>query len=306
MPAIDLSRKPGNTSFFFIADLHSLTTVHDREVLRHNTYVTAAAWLACGFDADNQFFYRQSDVPFVTELTWHLGCFFPFTRLSLAHSFKDKQDKLNDVSSGLFYYPVLMAADILMYDAEFVPVGKDQKQHLEITRDIASRFNNQYGETLVLPEPLIGEDVGVIPGIDGAKMSKSYGNHFSIFEPEKDMRKKVMKIVTDATPMEEPKNPDTCNVYNIYKHIATPEQRGEMRKLYEGGNFGYGTAKTMLFELLLSKYAEERKAFDRWMSDLPALDKMLALGAKKAAKEGAKVLARVRDKVGYHPSIDLN
>ena len=218
-PAINLSKDPGNESLFFIADMHSLTTVKDGETRKNNTYAIAAAWLACGFDTEKNLFYRQSRVPEVCELTWYLNCFTPYPMLTNAHSFKDKSDRLADVNAGIFVYPVLMAADIILYDANYVPVGKDQKQHLEMTRDIASSFNHQFGETFVIPEPIINEDVMIIPGTDGQKMSKSYDNIIDIFQPDKQLKKQIMSIVTDSTPLEEPKNPDTCTVFALYKMV---------------------------------------------------------------------------------------
>lgn len=299
MPAIELSKKSGNDSFFFIADLHSLTTIKDAELRKNNTYSTAAAWLAFGFDTDKNTFYRQSDVTEVCELTWYLSCFTPYPMLANAHSFKDKSGRLSDVNAGLFTYPVLMASDILLYDANFVPVGKDQKQHLEMTRDMASAFNNQYGETLVLPEALIDERVMVVPGTDGQKMSKSYGNYIDIFLPEKELKKGVMGIVTDATPLEAPKNPDTCNVFKLYALLGNDLQVKEMKNNYVKGGYGYGHAKTALFELIMDKFKTQREEFNRYMSDKNELEKKLSHGAEKARKIAQMVLKRVRDKVGY-------
>jgi tryptophanyl-tRNA synthetase len=299
MPAIELSKSKDNESFFFIADLHSLTTIKDAKVRTDNVNAVAAAWLACGFDTSSNTFYRQSRVPACCELTWYLNCITPFPMLANAHSFKDKSDRLADVNAGLFDYPVLMASDILLYDANYVPVGKDQKQHLEMTRDIASTFNNQFGETFVIPEVLIDDNVMTIPGIDGQKMSKSYGNTIDIFQPEKKLRKNVMQIVTDSTPMEEPKNPDTCHVFSIYKLLASSAQTGEMRKKYEGGNYGYGHAKQELFELILDKFKGEREKFDYYMNHLEELEEELQKGEKKAAAVANEVLLRVKKKLGY-------
>lgn len=299
MPAIKLSEDRKNESFFFIADLHSMTTVRDADILRENTYATAAAWLAFGFDTENNTFYRQSDVAEVAELMWYLSCLTPVPMLNNAHSFKDKSDRLSDVNAGLFTYPVLMAADILLYDAEIVPVGKDQQQHLEMTRDIAGAFNNAYGETFVLPETKIDTNVMVVPGTDGQKMSKSYGNFINIFLPEKKLRKQVMKIITDSTPLEEPKNPDTCNAFALYKLLASEAQTEEMRQNYLGGNYGYGHAKQALFELIIDKFSEERQNFDTLMADKSQIDAALATGAEKARKVAKEVLQRVREKAGY-------
>jgi tryptophanyl-tRNA synthetase len=298
-PAIELSRDPANESLFFIADLHSLTTVKDPELMKNNTYAVAAAWMACGFDTDKNLFYRQSRVPEVCELTWHLSCFTPFPMLANAHSFKDKADRLADVNGGLFIYPVLMAADIILYDANYVPVGKDQKQHLEMTRDIAQGFNNQYGETFVIPEAIINEQVMIIPGIDGQKMSKSYNNTIDIFLPEKKLRKQVMSIITDSTPLEEPKNPDTCTVYALYSILATEEKTEEMRGKYLGGNFGYGQAKQELFELIIGTFREERILFDQYMNNLDLVEQKLCKGEEKAREISRVVLNKVRQKLGY-------
>ncbi|WKN33705.1 tryptophan--tRNA ligase [Porifericola rhodea] len=299
VPAINLSKKDNNESLFFIADLHSLTTIKDAETRKHNIDAVAAAWLAFGFDTDKNIFYRQSQIPEVCEMTWYLNCFTPFPMLANAHSFKDKSDRLSDVNAGLFTYPVLMTADIIMYDADFVPVGKDQQQHLEMARDIASTFNNMYGETFVLPEAKIDESRMTIPGTDGQKMSKSYGNTIDIFLPDKKLRKQVMSIVTDSTPLEEPKDPDNDNVFAIYSLLATEEQTAEMRKKYEGGNYGYGHAKQELFELIRDKYAEERKIFNHYMENLDELHSRLEKGEAKAREIARGVLAKVKDKLGY-------
>ncbi len=299
IPAIKLSQQPGNESFFFIADLHSLTTIKDAQTRINNVNAVAAAWLAFGFDTEKNLLYRQSRIGEVCELTWYLNCMTPFPMLANAHSFKDKSEKLSDVNAGLFTYPVLMTADIILYNANLVPVGKDQKQHLEMARDLASAFNNQYGETFVVPEAKIEESVMTIPGTDGQKMSKSYGNIIDIFLPEKELRKQVMSIVTDSTPMEAPKNPDTDNVFAIYSLVATAEQTAALRAKYLAGNFGYGHAKQELFELLLNNYAKEREAFNFYMSNLPALNEKLAQGEAKARVIAQEVLARVRQKLGF-------
>jgi tryptophanyl-tRNA synthetase len=299
IPAIELSKKPGNESFFFIADLHSLTSVKDAEERKKNTQAVAAAWLAFGFDVEKNYLYRQSRIPEVCELAWYLNCFAPYPMLANAHSFKDKADRLSDVNAGIFTYPVLMTADIILYDANIVPVGKDQKQHLEICRDITTTFNNAYGETFVVPEAQIEEAVMTIPGIDGQKMSKSTGNIIDIFLPEKELRKVILSIVTDSTPMEQPKNPDTDNVFALFKLIATPEQTALLRDKYLAGNFGYGHAKQELYELILTKYSKEREAFNFLMSNLPELESKLQVGEEKARKVALEVLSRVRKKLGY-------
>jgi tryptophanyl-tRNA synthetase len=298
-PAIALSAQPQNESFFFIADLHSLTTIKDAEERKANVQATAAAWLAFGFDTDKNVFYRQSQIPEVCELTWYLSCFTPYPMLAQAHSFKDKSDRLADVNAGLFTYPVLMAADILLYDAQFVPVGKDQQQHLEITRDIANTFNNRYGEIFVMPEARIDEQVMTIPGVDGQKMSKSYRNFIDIFLPDKELRKVVMSIVTDSTPLEAPKNPDKDHVYKLYSLLASAEEKAAMRQNYEGGNYGYGHAKQALYELILKTFVKEREIFNHYMSHPEALEAKLVAGEQKARAIARQTLSRVREKLGY-------
>jgi len=299
LPAIEMASKPENESYLFIADLHSATQIKDGKTLRENTYSVAATWLACGLDINKVIFYRQSDVPQTAELSWYLSCFFPFQRLTLAHSFKDKADRLDDVNAGLFTYPMLMAADILLYDAEFVPVGKDQMQHIEITRDVASRFNHQMGETFVLPEGIASEETKIVPGTDGEKMSKSRNNFINIFLDDKALKKQVMGIQTDSTPLEDPKNPDTDNVFALYKLLATPEQTEAMRGNYLGGNYGYGHAKTALYELIFEKFKNEREKYAYYMANLPEVDALLKVGAAKAAAQANSVLTRVREKMGY-------
>ena len=299
LPAIRLAANPANESFLFIADMHSLTQIKDGATLRNNTYATAATWLAFGLDPENTVFYRQSDVPEVTELTWYLLCQYPYQRLTLAHSFKDKADRLDDVNGGLFTYPILMAADILLYDAEIVPVGKDQKQHIEMARDVANRFNLTYGDTFVLPEEQIQPDTMLIPGTDGEKMSKSRNNYIDIFLPEKQLRKQIMSIVSDSTPLEEPKNPNTCHTFALYKLLASPAQTDEMKANYLGGNYGYGHAKQALFELILEKFSHERTRFDHLMANTAEIDAALSIGAQKARSVAQEVLKRTRTKVGY-------
>ena len=302
LPAIELSKNPNNESFLFIADLHSITQIKNGDDLRQNTYSTASVWLACGLNVDKVVFYRQSDVPQTAELSWYLSCFFPFQRLTLAHSFKDKADRLEDVNAGLFSYPMLMAADILLYDANVVPVGKDQMQHIEITRDVASRFNHQMGETFVLPEGKVQEETMYIPGTDGQKMSKSRGNLINIFLDDKALRKQIMSIETDSTPLEEPKNPDTCKVFAIYKLLANSEQIASIRKKYtnESRDFGYGHAKQALFELIVEKFKTEREKYNYYMNNLEEVDSLLKLGAAKAGSIADGVLNRVREKLGFN------
>ena len=299
IPAIKMANEPENESFLFIADMHSLTQIKNGETLRHNTYSTAATWLACGLDINKTVYYRQSDIPQTTELTWYLSCFFPYQRLTLAHSFKDKADRLEDVNAGLFTYPMLMAADILLYDAEIVPVGKDQSQHLEMTRDVASRFHAQMGETFVIPELKLHEETMYIPGTDGAKMSKSKGNTIIIFQSDKALKKQIMSIETDSTPLEDPKDPDTCNVFGIYKLLASKDEVAQMRKNYEAGGYGYGHAKKALYELVLNTFEKERALYNHYMENLDELDAALSVGAEKARGIANDVLERVRKKVGY-------
>jgi len=299
LPAIELSKNPANDSLYFIADLHSLTTVRDPALLRANTYAVAAAWLACGFDTEKNLFYRQSDVPQVTELTWYLSCFTPYPMLANAHSFKDKSDKLSDVNAGLFTYPVLMAADILLYDAEIVPVGKDQIQHLEIARDIAQAFNSRYGDTLVEPQARVDAELMTIPGTDGAKMSKSYGNIIDVFAPEKELLKTIKTIISSSTLLEAPKDPDTDVTFRLYSLLATPAETADLRQRYLAGGYGYGHAKQALYELILWRFTPERERFDFYMNNLPELDAALAIGARRAQEYGAGVLAKVRQRVGY-------
>ncbi|MFC0262864.1 tryptophan--tRNA ligase [Fontibacter flavus] len=301
VPAIELTKKDNNESFIFIADLHSLTTIKDGDMRRENTLAVAAAWLAFGLDISKTVFYRQSMIPEVTELTWYLSCFTPFPMLANAHSFKDKSDRLADVNAGLFTYPVLMAADILLYSANIVPVGKDQLQHLEMARDIASSFNHRMEEEiLTIPEARISEDVMIIPGTDGQKMSKSYNNFIDIFLPEKLLKKNINSIVTDSTPLEEPKDPDTCNVFKLYSLIASAEQTSTLRDRYLAGNFGYGHAKKEFLELILSKYAEERRLFNYYMSNPEELEARLSEGETKARIEASHILEKVRKKLGFN------
>jgi tryptophanyl-tRNA synthetase len=299
LPAIEMANDPANEAFLFIADMHSLTQIKDGNVLRENTYSTAATWLACGLDIHKTVFYRQSDIPQVTELSWYLSCFFPYQRLTLAHSFKDKSDRLEDVNSGLFAYPMLMAADILLYDAEIVPVGKDQLQHLEMARDVANRLNYVVGETLIAPEAKIQANTKLVPGTDGGKMSKSRNNIINIFLTDKKLRKQIMGIKTDSTPLEEPKNPDTDHVFALYKLLASDAQITEMRANYEGGNYGYGHAKQALYELIIHKFATIRERYTHYMENKHEIDAALATGAEKATIIANQVLKRVRAKVGY-------
>ena len=299
LPAIELSKNPENESFLFIADLHSLTQIKDGNQLRENTLSTAAVWLASGIDTDKTVFYRQSDVPEVCELTWYLMCYFPYSRLSLAHSFKDKADRLEDVNAGLFTYPILMAADILLYDAEIVPVGKDQEQHLEFARDVANRFNHKMGETFVVLETSVQEDVKIILGTDGEKMSKSRDNIINIFLDDKALRKRVMSIQTDSKELEDVKDPDSCNVFALYKLLASAEEVQEMRENYLRGGYGYGHAKQALYEVICRKFATHRERYNYLMANPQEIEDALQKGAEKARKVAKEVLIRTRKKVGY-------
>ena len=297
IPAIEKSIN--NESYLFIADLHSLTQIKDSNELRENTYSTAAAWLAFGLNTEKTVFYKQSDVAITTELAWILSTYFPYQRLTLAHSFKDKSDNLKDVNVGLFTYPMLMAADILLYDSNFVPVGKDQLQHLEITRDVAIKFNNKHGETFVIPEAMINETTKYVTGTNGEKMSKSKGNIIDIFLPEKELKKQIMTIQTDSTPLELPKDYESCNVFKIIKLIAENNHVDEIKNKYKSGGYGYGHAKTELFEIILSKYKNQRDKYNHLMSNKKEIDAVLLDGASRAKATANEVLRRVKTKLGY-------
>ena len=301
-PAIEMANNPANEAFLFIADMHSLTQIKDPVELHANTQETAAAWLAFGLDPNKTFFYRQSDVPETAELTWYLMCHFPFQRLNLAHSFKDKADRLEDVNAGLFNYPMLMAADILLYDAEIVPVGKDQLQHLEFTRDVAARFNHKMGEVFVIPKEDLQQDTQLIPGIDGQKMSKSRNNYIDIFLPEKELKKQIMKIVTDTKGLDDEKDPSTCNVFQLYKLIASSDQRAQMELNYKTKGYGYGHAKSELLQLVLTHFAKERELFNYYQENPSKIDEILAEGAKKARAIAKVTLNRARKAIGFYPN----
>lgn len=298
-PAIKMAGEPDNEAFLFIANWHSLTAIKDAELRRMNVLGVAAAWLAFGLDTEKNTFYRQSDIPEVAELTWYLSCFTPFPMLANAHSFKDKSDRLSDVNAGLFTYPVLMASDILLYNANVVPVGKDQLQHLEMTRDIASSFNHQMGDTFVIPEAQVQEETMYVPGTDGQKMSKSYGNFINIFEADKPLRKTIMRIITDSKGVEDSKDPDTCNVFNIYKLLAERDDIAEMRQNYRDGGYGYGNAKQALYDVIIQKFAAEREAFRTLMDNPQKIEDQLQAGAGKARVTAREVLGRTREVLGY-------
>ena len=298
-PSIELSKNSKNDSLFFIADLHSLINIKDSKVRNENTLAIAASWIAMGFDYEKNYFYRQSKITQVCELAWYLNCFTPYPMLSNSHSFKDKSDNLSDINSGLFTYPVLMAADILLYDSEIVPVGKDQKQHLEITRDIAKSFNHNYGDTFIIPESKIDKNVQTIPGTDGRKMSKTYENTIDIFADEKSLKKQIMSIVTDSKGLEDKKNPKSCNIFNIFKLIASEDEVKKMKKNYSEGGYGYGHAKTHLLNLILDLFRKERKLYSELLQNPDHLYGILVKGEEKARVIADKVLERVRSKLGY-------
>jgi len=299
LPGVELSRQPDNQALFFIADLHSLTTIRDKALLQQNSFSAAAAWIACGFDTNQGILYRQSDVAEVCEITWYLNCMTPYPMLANAHSFKDKSSRLSDVNAGLFTYPVLMAADILLYDADIVPVGKDQLQHLEIARDIAGVFNRAYGETFVIPKASIREDVMIVPGIDGQKMSKSYQNTIQIFQSESGLKKNINKIITGSEPLEAPKHPESCTVFQLYALLSDSHEQASLRAQYLGGNFGYGAAKTILFERIMDRFSRERSEYERLMQHTPEIETILLQGADKARGIASSVLRRVRDTLGF-------
>lgn len=300
-PAIELANEANNESFLFIADLHSLTQIKDKETLKNNTFQVAATWLACGLDPNKTTFYRQSDVTECTELAWYLNCFFPYQRLKLAHSFKDKSDRLEDVNSGLFAYPMLMASDILLYDANFVPVGKDQLQHLEMTRDVASRINHKHGEIFVLPEPILQQDAQLILGTDGEKMSKSRNNTIDVFDTENAIKKLINKnIITDNTPLEEPKDPGSATVYQLFKLLASDEESKTMADKLKAGGYGWGHAKKELLEKVVSSFSEERAKFEHYQNNPKEVEEVLLEGAQKAKKVAKATLDRVRNSLGYN------
>ena len=297
IPAIELSKK-NNESFLFIADLHSLTQIKDPIELRENTYSTAATWLAFGLNPKKTIFYKQSDIPITTELAWILSSYFPYQRLTLAHSFKDKSNDLKNVNAALFTYPMLMAADILLYDANYVPVGKDQIQHLEITRNVASKFNNVHGETLIIPEAIIDENTKLIIGTDGQKMSKSKSNIINIFLSDKQLKKQIMSIKTDSLPIESIKNPNTCNVFKLYSLIGNEAQVKQMKENYEKGGYGYGEAKSQLFNLILETYSKQRNTYNYLMDNRSEIDQILKEGSIRAKKIADQVIKRVKSKLG--------
>jgi len=303
-PCLDLAQT--YRALYFIADYHGLTTVRDGKEFERLTYEVAAVWLALGMNPDEVTFFRQSDIPELFELTWILSCYCSKGLLNRAHAYKASvdvnlkagRDADEGINIGLYTYPVLMSADILLYGSHVVPVGEDQRQHIEIARDLALAFNNNYGNILVIPEAVIQENVAVIPGTDGRKMSKSYDNVIPIFAPANQVRKRVMSIVTDSRSPEEPKNPDECNVFNIYRHFATPEEVENMQSLYLRGGFGYGEVKQALFEVLERKFGPARSRYDEFVKDRAYLDRMLLEGAEKARAMGAPIMRKARKAIG--------
>jgi len=293
-----ISHMENSELYVFIVDLHALTSVHDRSLLSRGTVEAAADFMALGLDPDKCIFWVQSDVPEVCELTWVLSTITPMGLLERCHSYKDKIAKGISPSHGLFSYPVLMAADILLYQAEQVPVGKDQKQHLEVARDLAQKFNNDYGETFVVPEPAIDIKTATVPGIDGQKMSKSYGNTIPIFLDGKPLKKQVMAIETDATPVEDPKNPDTCNLFQIFKLFAPTARIEEVRDLYINGGAAYGYIKLELIDLITDYFAEARARKAEFLADPEEVRNILKKGSGKAREKAAVTLDLVRDRVG--------
>ena len=295
-PAIEL-QKEGET-FYFIAEYHALTSVRDPELLRENSRRVAIDFLACGLDPERAALFRQSDVPRVTELAWILSTVAPMGLLERAHSYKDKLARGLAATAGLFSYPILMAADILIYDSDIVPVGKDQKQHIEITRDLAVKMNERYGSIFKLPEARINAQTEVVPGVDGQKMSKSYGNNIDIFGGEKETRKRVMSIVTDSTPVEAPKDPAKSTILQLYSLFASKEEIAGMRERFQKGGTGYGDFKKELFEKLWEYFAPMRKRREEILSDKSYIDKVLARGANRANEIAGQVMRRVRSAVG--------
>jgi tryptophanyl-tRNA synthetase len=308
-PAIQLAE--GHDAFYFIADLHALTTVRDPESLRRDSLGIAATMLACGMDPDKAVLWRQSDVPEVLELTWMLSVVTGMGLLERAHSYKDARAKGRDITHGVVTYPVLMAADILLYDSDVVPVGKDQMQHLEMARDMATYFNVAFlgqqpgadeavwdGRMLKRPAAVVQEATAIVPGLDGQKMSKSYGNYIAVFAPAKELKQRIMAIKTDSKPLEAPKDPDGDNVFALYKLFATPAQQHELAEKYRAGNFGYGHAKLALLELAEAHFAPQRQRYEELMADPAELERILHKGALRARHVAEGVIARVREATG--------
>lgn len=306
IPAIELAQNTRQEALFFIADLHTLTTIQDATQRKNHVYATAAAWLACGLNPEKVIFYRQSQIPAVCEMAWYLSCFMPYPMLANAHAFKEKAGRLANISAGLFTYPVLMAADILLYAAHLVLVGQDQLQHLEIARDVAAKFNRQYGEVLILPQARVKNDVKTVLGTDGQKMSKSYGNVIDPFLPEKDLKKTIMAVVTDSTPLNQPKNPDQCTVFNLYSMLASADQITAMRQRYQAGGYGYNQAKKALWELILDRFSAARSRFQAYIRDESFIEKQLTDGETQAREIAQQTLEQVRTHLGYAPTMAYN
>ena len=299
IPAIKMANSSNEESYLFIANMHSLTQIKDPKILSQNTYSTAAAWLSFGLDPKKSCFFRQSDVPEVSELAWYLSCFFPYQRLKLAHSFKDKSNDLKNVNSGLFSYPMLMSADILLYDANIVPVGKDQLQHLEITRDVALKFNNLMGDTFIIPEAKVHSDNMYITGTDGEKMSKSKNNIIDIFVEDKQLRKQIMKIQTQSLSIEDKKDPKKCNVFKLYSAIVSKDKARVISERYKSGGIGYGEIKELLYNEILNRFSTNRKKFFQLAENKDEVERQLLSGAKKARAQAQNVLKRVRTNIGF-------
>lgn len=295
-PALQLQEQ--GEAYLFIANYHALTSLHDREQLMQGTWDVALDFLACGLDPERTVFFRQSDVPEVHELTWLLSIVTPMGLLERCHSYKDKTARGIAASHGLFAYPVLMAADILLYQSNVVPVGRDQKQHVEVTRDIAIKFNNEFGEVFTIPEPSIPDEVAVVPGLDGQKMSKSYGNTIELFGDIKETKARIMRIVTDSKGLEDPKDPATCNVFALYKLFASDAQRQEMEANYRGGNYGYGHAKKALAAIFEETFEPFRARRAELQANPDYVEEVLRKGAERARAEATKTLDRARDAVG--------
>ena len=295
-PALELQEK--GQAFLFIANYHALTTVDDPKALRENTLDVALDFLACGLDPAKAVFFRQSDVPEVTELTWLLSVVTPMGLLERCHSYKDKLAKGVAPTHGLFSYPVLMAADILAYQSNVVPVGQDQKQHVEVTRDIAIKFNNKFGPVFTIPEPSIKESVAVVPGLDGRKMSKPYDNHLELFGAEKELKARTMRIVTDSTPLESPKDPEKCTVFALYRLLAPQAEAEAMAARYRAGGYGYGQAKQALYDVMRAYFEPFRKKRDELRKDPGHVEAILRKGADVARAEARKTLDKARAAIG--------
>jgi tryptophanyl-tRNA synthetase len=298
-PIIELSKNNNFKTFAFIADLHSLTTIKNATDRRNYVNSVAASFITLGYDMKNNYLYRQSKIPQITELNWYLNCFTPYSLLNKSHSFKDKSDNLKDINAGLFTYPVLMTSDILLFDANIVPVGKDQKQHLEITRDIAQKFNKNYYKIFTLPEPLINENVMIIPGTDGRKMSKSYDNFINIFASEKDLQKQINKIITPVKTLEEPKDYKNCIIFKIYSLLANDVQINTIKQNYINGNYGFSHAKRELLELILEKYKEQRYIFNNLINDTNSIEETLLINEEKVKQIAQVKINEVKEVLGF-------